>query len=158
MPKYESYTPMAAKWLLPDGSITDKMPTSGDGGGSGSSIKIDDTQFQALAKAGKQDEIISAIGSLKIQGIPGILTGDVDPNSGTDYPKLIEPTGAYAIEIQNPKDNTQPLLVSDMDVPFGHWEIAPGTSSTFYYSKLYVSLPDGATEVQKVTFRARKYA
>jgi len=29
---YDSMCPQAAKWLLPDGTVTDKMPTSSDGG------------------------------------------------------------------------------------------------------------------------------
>lgn len=90
----------------------------------------------------------------KTVGLGNILGGTVDPNNSGDYPKLIEPTGATAVEIQCPKDNTAPLLVSNMSMDFGDWEVYPGTSKVFYYDTLYVRLPDGVTDAQKVVYMA----
>lgn len=86
----------------------------------------------------------------------GILTGMVDPTSGSDYPKLIETTSANAIEIQCPQENTAPLLVSNMQMDFGDWEVYPGTSKVFYTNKLYVRT--SASTAQKVTFMAVSYS
>ncbi|MFD1442801.1 head fiber protein [Thermoactinomyces vulgaris] len=33
MPDYDKYAPMAAKWLLPNGEITDRLPIAAAGGG-----------------------------------------------------------------------------------------------------------------------------
>lgn len=91
----------------------------------------------------------------KWKSVNGILSGTVDPN-GSDYPKLIDATGADAIEIQCPQDNTAPLLVSNMEMDFGDWEVYPGTSKTFYFNRLYVRT--SGTDAQKITFMANSYS
>lgn len=43
---YDNYEPTPAKWILPDGTLTDKCPT--DGGGGGGKVTIADMPYEAL--------------------------------------------------------------------------------------------------------------
>lgn len=111
-----------------------------------------DGSFEYDSGSGAQE--VTVTNPPKTVAVGNVLSGTVDPNNADDYPKLIAPDGATAIEIQCPQSNTVPLLVSNMSMDFGDWEVYPGTSKVFYYSSLYVRLPEGTTEAQKVTFMA----
>lgn len=133
------YAPRSGRVIAEDGTIHNIVDLLGGGGSGGSSEqKVNVTNFP------------------KYVGSGNILSGDVDPTA-TDgsYPKLIDAVGANAIEIQCPQDNTEPLLVSSMQPDFGDWEVYPGTSKVFHFSKLYVGTK--ATTTQRVTFMALDY-
>jgi len=49
--EYDNYTPMAAKWLLPDGTVTDKLPIEGGAGGVPEPGSITTEMFAPDAKA-----------------------------------------------------------------------------------------------------------
>lgn len=153
------------------------LPTSGSGGGGGGTSNVNITgqsaglatatnqtsmtnEIKKLATAAAQSQILSAIQANKPVMPVGVafLSGEVDPSSGSDYPKLIDLAneGAVTIKIQCPKANTAPLLVSNDSLGFGQWEIHPGESEEFHYSKLYVSTT--GQDKQQITFKAWKYA
>ncbi|MCK0471402.1 hypothetical protein [Halalkalibacter sp. APA_J-10(15)] len=144
MADIEKYAPKSGRVIAEDGSIHNIVDLLGGGNGGGG--------------GGDTQAIVDAVNSLKIEGIPEILTGQVDPGDEGDYPKMIAPSGAAAIKIQAPSTNTEPLMVSDQqNGMFGAWEVAPGTSEEFFYDTVYVSLVDGITDPQQVTFKAVRY-
>lgn len=152
------------------------LPTSGSSGGGGTSnVNITGqtaglataanqtsmtNEVKKLATAAVQSQILAAVQANKPVVPVGVafLSGEVDPASGSDYPKLIDLAGegAVTIKIQCPKANTAPLLVSNDSLGFGQWEIQPGESEEFHYNKLYVSTTGQAK--QNLTFKAWKYA
>lgn len=133
------YAPRSGRVIAEDGTIHNIVDLLGGGGSGGS---------------GEQN--VSVTNFPKYVGSGNILSGGVNPTA-TDgsYPKVIEVSGANAIEIQCPQDNTAPLLVASIQPDFGDWEVYPGTSKVFHFNKLYVSTT--ATETQRVTFMAVNY-
>lgn len=114
----------------------------GGGGDGGTTENVNIQNWPETQKVSVQNPA-------KTVAVGNIIGGTVDPES---QPKLIEAAGAEAIEIQCPQDNTGPLLVSNMEMDFGDWEVYPGTSKTFYFNNLYVRT--NATEQQRVVFMA----
>lgn len=120
----------------------------GEGGGNGGG-----TTQEVTVQNWPSTQTVEVSNPTKTVGVGQILSGSVDP-SGDDYPKLIVESEATAVEIQCPQDNTAPLLVSNMSMDFGDWEVYPGTSKVFYYNTLYVRVPGDTGDTQKVTFMA----
>lgn len=146
MPDINSYTPQSGRVIGEDGKTYNLVDLLKGISGSGSG--------EVSVQNWPTNQNVTVQNQPKTVAVGNILGGTVDPNNAGDYPKLIAPDGANVIKIQCPKDNTVPLLVSNMNMDFGDFEVYPGTSETFYYNNLYVRLPEGTTEAQKIVFMA----
>jgi len=74
---YESSSPQAAKWVLPDGRVTSKMPISGGSGGTDNHAELDNLSYPesghtGFASQAELETISGRVTAIEEAGIPHV--------------------------------------------------------------------------------------
>lgn len=135
MSKYENHDPIPAKFLLPDGTITDKMPTLGSGDGT------QDVNVKNLP------ENLTANGALKVSDYAIVLGPSVvESVSSTKTDQYTSADGDIFV-IQASSGNTKDIRFGNQN---GSYWLMAGMMAT-WYGPLTLTAPDSASQDYAIT-------
>ncbi|SFE43707.1 hypothetical protein SAMN04487969_102511 [Paenibacillus algorifonticola] len=176
VPGYNNLDPIPAKWLLPDGTLTDKMPidpTGGGGGsqkvditGSGGDVSTDqymqkaatttglDTNARVLGSFGGNAVPIRAdeFGNLFITAAPSATLLDGAKSQGTTAAALASSTAIKTVLVQSDPGNTVNILVGNATSQ--SIVLVPGASEKIEVDDLAKVFVKAATGTATVNYHA----